>query len=103
MPGQFTIAYAKIIHDASDDISLDGPFVTRSYDEVEAAETAARQLTKEHRDEIVIKVYDKSLLDGRQVIELAKDHFNSVLHNMRMAAELNKRPIHKRKKRRLQQ
>lgn len=96
---KFTIIWTKVIQD-EDDLMLDDVSI-RETSSFADAEGAAREVHSGCNDHILLKIYDHDVIEGRDPIALANEYFALTLKRMRASMELIKRPIRKRKKKRI--
>jgi hypothetical protein len=97
---KFTIVWTRVLHDG-DEIELD-EINLRETQTFEGAEEAARGIHSSTNEHILLKIYDHGVIGDRDPIELGKEYFELSRKRMIASMELLKRPIRKRKKKKLQ-
>lgn len=96
---KFTIVWTKVIQD-EDGLDLEAISIREALT-LEDAETTAREIHGSCNDHILLKIYDHSMIDNKDPIALANEYFMLTLKRMYASIELVKRPIRKRKKKKL--
>lgn len=92
---EFTIVWVRLNQDGNT-VEL-GDISSSQHQTLAEAEATAKDICG-CNDHMLVKIYDSSMIDGRDPLELAFEYFAACHKRMLASMELLRKPIHKRKK-----